>query len=69
MRDVRRFLPERPVVLTAYDKAAMDDSGLRFVPLATPGQPAWLVSEAPIGDAPTLTGEQAFDAVTFLGAR
>ncbi|HRF50653.1 MAG TPA: hypothetical protein PLC98_23700, partial [Anaerolineales bacterium] len=69
MRDVRRFLPERPVVLTAYDKAAMDDSGLRFVPLATPGQPAWLVSEAPIGDAPMLTGEQAFDAVMFVGAR
>ncbi len=67
LRDIRRFLPERPVVLAAYDKAALDDSGLRFVPLATPGQPAWLVSEAPIGDAPTLIGERAFDAVTFLG--
>ena len=69
LRDIQRFLPDRPVVLTAYDKSAFDGSGLRFEPLATPGQPAWLVSQTPLKAPDGFTGSQAFDGATFLGAR
>ena len=70
LRDIQRFLPERPVVLTGYDHAAFDNSGLRFEPLATPGQPAWLVAADALSEAPAgLSGGRSFDGVQLIGAR
>ncbi len=69
LRDIKRFLPERQVILTAYDHAALDGSGLRFQPLETPGQAAWLVEPLLMTGPTGLTGGVSFDPVTYLGAR
>ncbi|MBL8094856.1 MAG: DUF2723 domain-containing protein [Anaerolineales bacterium] len=69
LRDIQRFLPERPVILTAYDRTVLDASGLRFEPLATPAQPAWRVRAEPIETVSGWVGGQGFESVTYLGAR
>ncbi len=68
LRDVRRFLPERPVVLTTFDKLALEPSGLFFEPLPTPAQPAWRVEAGSLTEPAGLTGGAAFDQITYLGA-
>ncbi|MGQ0600251.1 MAG: hypothetical protein ACT4QE_00990, partial [Anaerolineales bacterium] len=62
--------PARPVVVTSFFNQEFAASGLRFVPLPTAHNPAWLVSAEPITIAPTdLNGAQSFEAANFLGFR
>ncbi len=69
LRDVRRFLPERPVVLTIFDKPALEQSGLYVEPLPTPAEAAWRVEVRALPEPAGLTGGTAFDQITYLGAR
>ncbi len=69
LRDVRRFLPERPVVLTIFDKPALEQSGLYVEPLPTPAEAAWRVEARSLSEPTGLTGGAAFEQITYLGAR
>ncbi len=68
LRDIRRFLPERPVVLTIFDKPALEQSGLYVEPLPTPAAAAWRVEVRALPEPAGLTGGAAFDQITYLGA-
>jgi hypothetical protein len=69
LREILGLLPERPVVLTAYDHGALDPSGLRFEPLPTPGQPAWQVVDGAPGSPQGLSGGRSFAGAEYLGSR
>lgn len=69
LRDVRRFLPERPVVLTTFDKPALEQSGLYVEPMPTPSEAAWRVEARSVSEPTGLTGGSTFDQITYLGVR
>jgi hypothetical protein len=68
LSEIESALPDRPVVVTSFFQPEFTSSGLRFIPLPTALNPAWLVSSEPLTAAPAgLTGAQSFEAVDFLG--